>query len=445
MAKRKKKAKETRRKPVKISKSEREKSDETPDFIKKTLRAHRKIIEERLERAEAKKGDKPLSETLEGKVSQIDLRTQEKMTADDCCAILQGMAHNEPARVISRNYFRNHSGIKESTWNRHFGTFHEFKRQAGVVLTRHVHKLERELAKHASADHYRAMSEARKGLDVKYVKHKSGRWKTLLVASDLHDVDCDPFALRVFLETAKAVSPVVTDVVLAGDVFDLPEFGRFTQDPRDWDVVGRINFVHDKVLKPLRSILPAATVWWIEGNHEARLLRHLADATPAMRAVLSDLHGFTIPKLLKLDEYEINYIGKGDLAARTWRQTDHKNELSKNYKVFYDCFLVHHFPEGKKMNMPGCHGHHHSHEVDSFYSPIYGAYEWHQVGCLHTRDASYTDGQRWNNGFGIVDIDTATKAVQWEYITVGDFARVAGQPLYRKKSEVILSEVQTSL
>jgi hypothetical protein len=48
-----------------------------------------------------------------------------------------------------RNYFRNNGRISDATWNRHFGTFEEFKRQAGIKLTRQQHGLERHIAKHA--------------------------------------------------------------------------------------------------------------------------------------------------------------------------------------------------------------------------------------------------------------------------------------------------------
>jgi hypothetical protein len=35
-----------------------------------------------------------------------------------------------------------------------------------------------------------------------------------------------------------------------GDIFDLPEFGKYGVDPREWDVVGRIKFAHENILAP---------------------------------------------------------------------------------------------------------------------------------------------------------------------------------------------------
>ena len=262
-------------------------------------------------------------------------------SAEDCIAEIRRIAEIDEDKVVTRNYFRVHSNISESTWNRHFGTFAEFKRQAGITLTRQQHQLEREIAKHASVDHYRAMLVERADYANKYIRENSDRFKTILVASDLHDVEIDPFFLRVFLDTCERIHPDV--IVLNGDVFDLPEFGRYTVDPREWDVVNRIRFVHDNILKPLRERCPDTQIDLIEGNHEVRLIRHLADSTPALRAVLSDLHGFTIGKLLGLEEFQINYIASADLSA--WTKRDLNKEIEKNYKVYWDCALFHEPPQ----------------------------------------------------------------------------------------------------
>ena len=425
---------------VKIPRSEQEQNTSLAKEIRDVIRFHRKAVEAKQTEAVAKRGSSPLSETLNmsGDYPQVPMDVQNEMSGDECCEILRAMVHTEPEKVISRNYFRNNSGIKESTWNRHFGTFEEFKRQAGIILSRGAHRLELHLARHASADIYRTLDEERRTYGTKYDKPRSSRWQTLLAFTDVHDVDCDPFALRVVLDTAKRLEHVIDTVIIGGDLFDLPEFGRYSQDPRDWDVVGRIKFVHEQVLRPLRKALPKAQIDLIEGNHEARLLRHVCDATPALKAVLSDLHGFTLAKLLKLDEYEVNYVAKGDLAARSWSERDHKAEVSKNWKVYHDCLIAHHFPEGRQKGFPGFHGHLHKHRVWSADSPLFGAYEWHQIGALHVRDASYTDAARWNNGFSLIHVDTDTKAVQFEYVTVGDtFALAAGKFYERRADEVV--------
>lgn len=354
------------------------------------------------------------------------------LTPQECIDELRRVQAINPEVEITRNHFRNHSTISDATWSRHFGTFSEFVRQAGLKLTRQQHGLERHIAKHASVDHYRRLNIERADYAGKYLRENDNRFKTIIACSDLHDTEIDPFFLRVFIDTCQRVQPDVISFV--GDVFDLPEFGKYGVDPREWDVVGRIRFAHERIFRPLREVCPNVQFDFIEGNHEARMLRQLADATPALRAVLSDLHGMTISKLLGLDEFQINYVAKADLAA--WTKRDFDKELANNYKVYFDTVVCHHFPHARNMGLPGVNGHHHRHEVWGSFSPIYGAYEWHQMGCGHKRSASYCEGERWHMGFVIINVDTHTRATNFDYIPVTDFAVSGGKWYHRNPSEM---------
>ncbi len=209
------------------------------------------------------KADVPLSESL--------IPKQNEGTREQCIADLRAMAINNPELSITRNYYRVHGKYAESVWSAWAGTFSEFKRQAGIELTRQQHQVERNVARHASVDHYRALSDQRVDFGEQYLRESPGRFKTLLVASDLHDKEIDPFFNRVMQDTARRVQPDV--ISLVGDVFDLPEFGKYTVDPREWDVVGRIKFAHDSILKPLREAAPNAQIDLIEGNHECVSMR----------------------------------------------------------------------------------------------------------------------------------------------------------------------------
>ena len=410
---------------------------EVEEAVKSALDSHQRNIDESLKGVPMSEGLAPIG------TPRLPEEVQAKFRREDCIRLLRTMCEQDPNRVVSRNYFRVWSGINESTWNRYFGTFEEFKKQAGIKLSRQVHKLEREIAKHASVDHYRKLEEQRMDWGTKYTKiPRGGRFKTILAASDFHDIDCDPFALRVFLDVASRASDTIDVVCLAGDIWDLPEFGRWTQDPRDWDVAGRIKYTHEKILAPLRKLLPKAQIDLLEGNHEARLLRHLADATPAMRAVLSDLLGMDLPQLLGLSKYEVNYIGRGSLAP--WTQRDIEKEIEHNYKVYYEAILAHHFPKiGMKKGLPGFSGHHHKLQVFPMDSPILGPSGWWQMGAMHVRDASYTDGEPWTNGFLMVHVDTKTRRSTFEYIDIGDTAWAGGKLYQRTKAEKVLSTQET--
>lgn len=369
-------------------------------------------------------------------LSEIEGKYQDGWTKDDCLNELLRVQSLEPERELSRNFFRINSKISDATWTKHFGTFLEFKRQAGIQLTRHQHKVERAIAGHASVDHYRSLSAVKEQLGDVYLRNTDSKWKTVLACSDLHDIDCDPFYLRVLIDTAKRVQPDV--ICFTGDVFDLPEFSRYTVDPREWDAVGRIKFVHEHIFAPVREACPDAQIDLIAGNHSHRLFQHLADATPALRSLLSDLHGMTLQKLLGLDAYQINLVSKDDLAARN--QTDIKKEVAKNYRIYWNCLLAHHFPHAKKMGLPGWNGHHHQHKVESLYSPVFGSYEWHQLGAGHVRRASYCEGEKWSNGFALVNCNSESRSTQFDYVTVGDeFSVSAGKWYYREPDEILFS------
>lgn len=352
-------------------------------------------------------------------------------TKEQCIEELRQIAEANTERVITRNFFRVNSRIAESVWNAHFGTFTEFKRAANIILSRHAHRLERDIAKHASKDRMRAMNAQKHGWEGAYERPSSRRFQTVLVGSDTHDMHCDPFFRRLFMDTARRAQP--EKIVLNGDILDLTEFGKFIQDPREYRPVDRLRWLHG-FLQELREACPDTELTYVEGNHEYRLLRHLTEATPAMVTVLADLHGLKVPDLLGLTKFEVNYVARMDLSA--WTERDIQQELRKNYVIQYDCLLFHHLPEGFAMGYPGANGHHHKHLVRNAYSPVFGPYEWHQLGCGHRREASYCNGERWSNGFLLAHVDTHTKRVQMDYAdTSHDHCLIGGKFYNRTPDE----------
>jgi len=268
-----------------------------------------------------------------------------------------------------------------------------------------------------------------------YVRENSSRYQLLLGAADFHDSDVDPFLLRVFLDTVSRSQP--DKIVFGGDTFDLPEFSKFHNDPREWDMMSHLNFAHDNILGPVRERAPKAQIDLIEGNHERRLLKHITANSPATKVFLSDWMGITVESALKLHEHKINYIAEADLTA--WTKRDEDRELAKNFKIYYDCMLVHHYSNvGRSYGYPGFSGHNHRHALWTGHSPIFGPFEWHQIGCGHKRDANYTDGLHWHNGFVLCHVDTKDKLVNFEYVPVTNHAVVGGKMYYRKKSEIVI-------
>ncbi len=331
---------------------------------------------------------------------------------------------------LTRHRYREAGKYETFEVEKVFGSFTEAKRAAGLQHTRLQQQVLGQLARHAAHDELRKMTIERADYAEKYRKPTGRRFQTILGCNDVHDKEMDAFWGRVFLDTARRVQPDV--IALNGDIYDLPEFGRYMVDPREWDVVGRIKAVHE-FLEGLREACPDAEIVFIEGNHEARLLRHLAEASPSIQAVLADLHGFTVPKLLGLDTFEVRYVGRGNLAA--FNKSDINRELEKNYEIFFNSVLAHHFPHGKNRGVPGWNGHHHKEVATPFFSQQYGPSMWHQFGCGHRREASYCEADLWDMGFGLYHVDAERQRSVCEYVSVKDFAVVGGQYYVRGADE----------
>jgi hypothetical protein len=353
-------------------------------------------------------------------------------TKEDCISELQKVYSSSGLENITRNYFREHSTIPERIWENYFGNFNEFKKQADLLPSRHAQQIVSQIAKHASKDKLRAFNIEKQGYEGKYNRDSSKGYQTVLVGSDIHDTLSDPFYVRLFIETAARVKP--ERIILNGDIFDFPEFSKFTIDPREYNVLGRIEWVHS-FLRDLRETSPDSQIDFNSGNHEHRLLRHLGESTPAMLTLLSDLHGFTVSSLLGLDKFEVNFISKDDLAVFSYK--DMNNELKKNYVIVNDQLLFHHFPEGINMGMPGANGHNHKFLATSKFNPTFGSYNWIQIGTGHRRQASYCDGSKWNNGFLLYHMNVNSKRSQAEYIDcTSDFCVIGGEMYQRTDSEM---------
>lgn len=353
------------------------------------------------------------------------MTTKEQMLAN-----LQLVAELNENGNLTRNAYREHGKFTSFEIEAEFGNFSEAKRQAGVLPTRMQSQIISQTAKHVSYDELRKLNIDRADYEDRFRKPTGRRFQSMVVASDLHDKDLDPFVRRVLVDTILRLQPDI--LCLGGDIFDLPEFGKYDVDPRNWDVVGRIRAVHD-LLEEIREVAPDMQIDLIEGNHEYRLLHHLGEASPQIRAVLSDLHGWTVSKLLGLDKYEVRYVARGDLAA--WTKGNIKTELKKNYEVYFDTFLVDHFPDGIRRGLSGCNGHHHKFEARSFYSALRGPSNWFQLGCGHRREAEYCDGHHWNMGFLVNHIDTQRQQCSMNYIPVLDHAEVGGKFYLRGEDE----------
>jgi hypothetical protein len=355
------------------------------------------------------------------------------MNKKEIIELLKELQSKNPDKTITRDFFRKTTDLFDSTWQQYFGSWLEFRAEAGLEQSRGQRKLYAAITKHASVDKLRDLNALKTQWEGKYLKPDNNRLQTILCGSDFHDILCDPFHLEIFIDTAKRVQP--NKILLNGDILDMYEFSKYTKDPRKVDIVAAIKWAH-VLLERLREACPDAEIIWTEGNHENRLVKMLAETNPNLMPILSDLHGMTVGSLLGLDKFEVNYVTRSDLA--TFNESDNKKEIAKNYYIAYDTVLFHHFPFGKKFGLAGTNGHHHSHRSETHFNALTGPYEWHQTGAGHIRRASYCEGERWSNGFLIIHVDTQKKLSQFNYIdTTHDFVEVGGKFYQRNEDQII--------
>ena len=257
---------------------------------------------------------------------------------------------------------------------------------------------------------------------------KSASVRTILAGSDFHDKEADPFVLSVFIDTAARIQPDV--ILLNGDVFDCYEFSRFDIDPRQVDIKGRFDFVHKEIFKPLREACPDSQIDFLLGNHEWRMLKHLADRTPYLKVVLADCMGLTLEDVFRVKEYEINLHCKWDLGAFT--QRDVNKQLRDNFIVYWNAFVGAHIRD-YGFGLSGTSGHTHHPDTTTKWNLAAGKTTWVTTGCVARTDPEYVEGPSTQvNGFGLFHIVPRTKEVISENILVpGDTAAVAGKYYHR--------------
>lgn len=349
-------------------------------------------------------------------ISERSKKYDPDATYDDCIVDLRAVQALTPDSFVTRTDYRKDGKYSDKTWISHFGNFTRFRQQAGLELTGNQQKLTREIAKHASINDYKLyFDEQVRPYYKKYKKNKDHKspYRNIMIISDIHDIECDEFTLSVFIAECKRKQPDI--IVLNGDVFDNPEFSRYSVDPRDYDIKKRYEFVWHRIFAPLRKHCPDTQIDFIIGNHEFRILKLLSDATPNIRILLSDIVGLKFKDFFKVDEYQINFVSKFDLSAITKR--DLREQLKRNYQIYYDCFIVAHEPDPKLKTMSGTHGHHHKAEMESAACIDVSTgkakrFVWTQTPACHVTDASYLQNlSQWNTGFLDVVINIRSKEV----------------------------------
>jgi hypothetical protein len=360
-------------------------------------------------------------------------------TPDDCREDLRRVQRENKYSFVSRTMYQHQGKYSEATWSRHFGTFLEFRRQAGLQLHRSQHMIEKQIAKHASLDDFRQYYRRDiEPIQMLYPRAAKAAINTIVDISDNHDRMQDPFVYRVFLEVLRDMQPDV--VLFNGDQADCYEFSKYTVDPRNAEIVKSMFFLRDKIFRAAREVCPDSEIVWNLGNHEWRVQKHMAIASPYTGSVLADFHGWTWADFFGIRDLQINVNCKWDLGA--FNKADEQEEIKNNWVVFWDSFVAMHI-RNDKFGMPGTSGHIHKQQLYTGSVLNKGTpapYSWTITPSACRGNAEYTDGfDKSDRGFAIFHVMPETGIVVPEPVLIqGDFAAVGGKYYYRRPDEVYL-------
>jgi len=173
-----------------------------------------------------------------------------KMIIKDVKKTFAKLAKN--GKLPTRGNYHKDGKYNTNEVNQRFGNWKGLMSAMGLEVTKEVKKLKANISKHIQNDLYRKyFKEEVTPWTGKYKKSKKSGIATFMIINDLHDIDVDDFTLSVFIDNIKRIKP--DHVIVNGDAFDCPEFGRYTKDPRAMDAVKRFKFVHDRILGPIRE------------------------------------------------------------------------------------------------------------------------------------------------------------------------------------------------
>jgi len=240
-------------------------------------------------------------------------------------------------------------------------------------------------------------------------------YEKVIFISDIHAPFHDEKALKILYNFMDWFKPEV--VFIMGDLLDCYAISRFTKDPE-----GALHFQEEidsaiSILKDIRSHAKKAEMYYIRGNHEARVQKFLWNNAKE----LSKLHVLEVASLLNLKRLNIEYVEKGMMM--------YKGVMIKHGSVVRKYAGYTAKAEFEKNGCSGVSAHTHRAAI-YMHTNAGGDYKWMECGCLCSLDQEYMEGDtaNWQQGFGIGYFHRKTKRYQLELVNIID-----GKAMYSGK------------
>jgi predicted phosphodiesterase len=206
---------------------------------------------------------------------------------------------------------------------------------------------------------------------------------------DVHVPQADAWAFKAVLDFARENKP--DHVVLGGDFLELSSCSSHGGDPDPLALMDEMK-AGVKALERLRDAAPKAAFTYLEGNHETRLKRIVANNLPTFDGALR------IPDLLELDSFGCEWVPYRYL----WQPTLPSGAKGKLHYTHGEWATMYH--SAKHLNAYGVsvrYGHTHRPQV---YTKGYGNGRVCMSigsGCLRTLNPEWAGPNAgWLHGFG---------------------------------------------
>lgn len=234
------------------------------------------------------------------------------------------------------------------------------------------------------------------------------KFEKVLFVPDIHCPYQDDRALEVLYSFINWYKPET--IFLMGDLLDGYAISRFTKDPN-----GALKFQSEldsaiEVLNNIRRRAKKAKIYFIRGNHEARLQKFLWSNAKE----LSGLHALEIENLLELKRLNIEYVRNGMMR--------YKGIVVKHGSVVrkYSGYTAK--AEFEKNGCSGISGHTHRQSVFR-HTNSSDAYIWLEAGHLCNPNQEYLEGEiaNWQQGWAVGYFSRESSRYNLELIPLIDY------------------------
>lgn len=225
------------------------------------------------------------------------------------------------------------------------------------------------------------------------VRAAKGKCHTIVSLWDVHVPEVFGPGWDTMLQWCEEHRP--DEFILGGDFVELESASSYGGLPVE---ITKETEEAKRYLSDIRRVMPNAKGTYLEGNHETRLQRTINSVKPQLASAVK-----TIPELLELERFQIDYIPRMDAQKRG-------RVMEVGDYVFVHGYWANKYHANKHLDQYRknvAYGHKHSPQMYCHPGIEGPQFAW-CFPILRTRHAGFQDGKPspWVNGFGVTYIKT---------------------------------------